>query len=98
MYDICCVPFFFSKNRLSKILFSNPFPKKRTDWEFQKYGFGFDLKNPPECRCYGFMIRFWIYPKKREIRFWIRIYGFGLSPKNAPVLHVYDKRQTSDSS
>ena len=46
MYDICCVPFLFSKNRLSKILFSNPFPKKRSDCESQKSGFGFDPKNP----------------------------------------------------
>ena len=32
---------FFSKNRLSKILFSNPFPKNRSDCESQKSGFGF---------------------------------------------------------
>ena len=48
MYGICCVPFFcFLNNRLSKILFSNPFPKKRSDCESQKSGFGFDPKNPP---------------------------------------------------
>ena len=46
MYGVCCVPFLFSKNRLSKILFSNPFPKKRSDCESQKSGFGFDPKNP----------------------------------------------------
>ena len=28
MYGICCVPFLFSKNRLSKILFFKSFPKK----------------------------------------------------------------------
>ena len=39
--------FFFSKNRLSKILFSNPFPKIRSDCESQKSGFGFNPKNPP---------------------------------------------------
>ena len=33
--------------RWSKILFSNPFPKKLSDYESQKSGFGFDLKNPP---------------------------------------------------
>ena len=32
---------------LSKILFSNPFPKEHSDCESQKSGFGFDLKNPP---------------------------------------------------
>ena len=36
-----------SENRLSKIFFSNPFPKKRSDCESQKSGFGFDPKNPP---------------------------------------------------
>ena len=36
-----------SENRLSKIFFSNPFPKKRSDCESQKSEFGFDPKNPP---------------------------------------------------
>ena len=36
MYGFWCVQFFFLKNRLSKILFSNPFPKKRSDCESQK--------------------------------------------------------------
>ena len=31
MYGICFAPFIFSKKRLSKILSSNPFPKKRSD-------------------------------------------------------------------
>ena len=39
--------FFLSKNRLSKILFSNPFPKKRWDCKSQKSGFVFDPKDPP---------------------------------------------------
>ena len=38
---------FFSKNRLSKILFSNPFPQKRSDCESQQSGFVSDPKNPP---------------------------------------------------
>ena len=42
-------PFIFSKNRLSKILFSDPFPKKHSDCGSQKSGFGFDSE-----------IRFWI--------------------------------------
>ena len=53
-------------NRLSKILFSNPFPKK---------GEVMNLKNPdldlirsilPECGYFGFMIRFWISPKNTQ--------------------------------
>ena len=38
---------FCSENRLSKILFSNPFPEKRSDCESQKSGFEFDANNPP---------------------------------------------------
>ena len=38
---------FFSKNRLSKIPFSNPFPQKRSDCESQQSGFVSDPKNPP---------------------------------------------------
>ena len=38
---------FCLENRFSKIPFSNPFPKKRSDCESQKSGFGFDPKNPP---------------------------------------------------
>ena len=38
---------FCLENCLSKILFSNPFPKEHSDCESQKSGFGFDLKNPP---------------------------------------------------
>ena len=39
--------FFFSKNRLSKILFFKTFPQKSSDCESQKSGFAFDPKNPP---------------------------------------------------
>ena len=51
IYDFCThlfrTVFLFSKNRLSKIRLSNLFPKNRSDRESQKYGFGFDPKNPP---------------------------------------------------
>ena len=49
MYGICTLRtfYFFSKNRLTKILFSNPFPYKRSDGDSQQSGFGFDLNNPP---------------------------------------------------
>ena len=46
IYDFCThlfrTVFLFSKNRLSNLL-----PKNRSDRESQKYGFGFDPKNPP---------------------------------------------------
>ena len=68
MYGICYVPF-FSKNRLSKVPSSNPFPptqKKRSDCESQKSGFGFDPKNPP-----------WVWI------LWIHDPFLDLPPKNA---------------
>ena len=34
------------EDRLTDVLFSGPFPKKRLDHESQKCGFRFDLKNP----------------------------------------------------
>jgi len=34
------------EERLTDVLFSDPFPKKRWDHESQKSGFRFDLKNP----------------------------------------------------
>ena len=79
MYGICCVPFFFSKNRLAKILFfSNPFPKKRSDCESQKSGFRFDPKNPPWMWILWIDDPFLVLPKKTqnpfldsEIRIWI---------------------------
>ena len=55
-----------------------------------------NLKNPdldliwrihPECGFYGFMIRFWICPKKRKIRLWIRKSGFGFSQKKTSLRH-----------
>ena len=59
MYHFC------SENRLSKILFSNPFPQKLSDCESQK--------STPECGFYGFMIRFWICQKKPAKS----VFGFG---------------------
>ena len=63
-----------------------------------------NLKNPdldlirrihPECRFYGFMIRFLICPQKLTIRFWIRKSGFGFGnpyldfpEKTHPNIHV----------
>ena len=57
------------ENRLSKTFFSDLVLKlKRSGGESQQSGFGFDLKNPPGVWICGFMIRFWISPKKRKIR------------------------------
>ena len=51
IYDFCThlfrTVFLFSKNRLSKLRLSNLLPKNCSDRESQKYGFGFDPKNPP---------------------------------------------------
>ena len=87
MYGICCVPFFFRKTACQiQEYFQFQIPS-------QKSAQIVNLKNPdldlirrihPECRFYGFMIRFWICLKKRKIRFWISKSGFGFSPKNAP--------------
>ena len=53
------------------------------------------LKNPDldlirsmllECGYFGFMIRFWISPKKRKIRVWIQESVFGFSHKNTPLI------------
>ena len=82
MYGIWSVPFFFfSKNRLSKILFSNPFPKKRSDCESQKSGFGFDPKNPPWVWILWIHDPFLDLPQKTqnpfldsEIRIWICVF------------------------
>ena len=49
----------------------------------------------PKSGFSGFMIRFWIYPKKLKIRFWIRKSGFGFGnpdldfpEKTYPNIHV----------
>ena len=39
--------FFFCEKPLVKNTFFKTFPKKSSDWESQKSGFGFDPKNPP---------------------------------------------------
>ena len=67
MYSICCAPFLFGKP-LAKNIFSNPFPKKRSVCESQKSGFGLIPRIHPECGFYGFVIRFWIFPKKPTLK------------------------------
>ena len=69
---------------MSKILFSNPFPKKRSDRNLENLDLYLIRRIHPESGFYEFMIRFWICPKKTqnpfldsEIRFWIRKSGFG---------------------
>ena len=69
IYSICCEPFLFGKPLVKNIFFKS-FPPKNAQIV--------NLKNPdldlirrihPEN--HGFMIRFWICPKKHKIRFWI---------------------------
>ena len=67
MYGICCAPFLFGKP-LAKNIFSNPFPKKCSVCESQKSGFGLIPRIHPECGFYGFVIRFWIFPKNPPLR------------------------------
>ena len=76
---------FCSENRLSKILFSNPFPEKRSDCESQKSGFEFDAKNPP-----GVWI-LWIHDPFLDSE----TDGSGFFPKNAP--NVAPTLQRSDA-
>ena len=49
IYGVCCVPFLFG-NPFVKSAFFKSLPKKRSDCESQKTGFGSDLKNPPRVR------------------------------------------------
>ena len=67
MYGICCAPVLFGKP-LAKNIFSNPFPKKCSVCESQKSGFGLIPRIHPECGFYGFVIRFWIFPKKPTLK------------------------------
>ena len=90
-------PFFWRKTACQKY-FSNPFPKKRSDCESQKSGFGFDPKNPPWVRNFFFLDM----PQNTqnpfldsEIRIWIRKSGFGFGnpyldfpEKTHPYIHV----------
>ena len=95
-------PFFFCEKPLVKNTFFKSFPKKTSDFESQKSGFGFDPTNPPrECIL-------WIHdpflnmPKKTqnlfldsEIRIWIwkSVFGFenpylDFPEKTHPNIHV----------
>ena len=56
--------FFFSKNRLAKILFLKPFPKKARIGNLKNPDLDLIRKIHPECGFYGFMIQIWIFPKK----------------------------------
>ena len=87
MYGICCVPIFSGK---TVVKIQEYFQVQILS---QKNAQIANLKNPdldlirrihPECGFYGFMICFWICPKKRKMRFWISKSGFGFSQKNAP--------------
>ena len=80
MYGICTLRtfYFFSKNRLTKILFSNPFPKnaqivnlKNPDLDLIRRVWILWIHDPfldlPKKRQNSFLdseIRIWIFPKK----------------------------------
>ena len=69
---------FFSRKTACQKYFSNPFPKKRSDCESQKSGFGFYPKNPPWVWILWIHDPFLDMPKNTqnpfldsEIRIWI---------------------------
>ena len=85
MYGICRVPFLFRKP-LVKITFFKSFAKKTLRLWISKIQIWIwsEESTQLECGFYGFMIRFWICPKKRKIRFWIPNSRFGFSKKTHP--------------
>ena len=58
-----------SENRPSKIFFSNPFQKNAQIVNHKNPDLDLIRRIHPEN--HGFMIRFWICPKKHKIRLWI---------------------------
>ena len=84
MYGICCTPFLFAKPLVKNTFFQILSQKNRSDCECQKFGFGFDPKNPPSILWIhdpfldlpkktqnpflNSEIRIWIFPKKRTRR------------------------------
>ena len=78
MYGFRRVPFLFSKNRLSKILFQILSQKDAQIVNLQNPDLDLIRRIRPESGFNGFMSRFWIFPKKTqnpfldsEIRIWI---------------------------
>ena len=65
IYGICCVPFLFG-NPLVKSTFFKSLPKKRSDCESQKTGFGFDSKNPLRERILWIHDPFLVFPQKTQ--------------------------------
>ena len=80
---------FWSEKRLQlfQILFAPPppSPQNHSDWDFQNPVFDLIRRIHKESVFNGFMIRFWICPKKRKIQFWIRKSWFWFSPKKRTV-------------
>ena len=91
-YGICCAPFLFGKP-LVKNTFFKSFPKKRSDCECQKSGFGFDPKNPLRVWILWIHDPFLNLPKKTqnpflnsEIRIWI--FPQKTHPQSLGILHA----------
>ena len=74
---------------LSDVLFSDPFPEKRSDHESKNSRIRFDLRNPLK------VIRFWIFVKKRKTRFRNQESGFGFSPKKPTLILIFVQFMTS---
>ena len=87
MQDICYVPFFLEKPLVKSTFFKSFPPKNVQIVNLKNLDLDLIRRIHPECGFYGFMIRLWICPKKRKIRFWIRKYGFGFFQKNAPTVY-----------
>ena len=93
---VTVVSTFVPENRLPKVLFSNPLPKKRSSGESQKSGFRFDLKNLPGVWILWIHDPFLDFKKKTQNPFLdseIRIWIFP-KKKNAPSVtrHFYSKK------
>ena len=78
MYCTCCVPLFFGKPLVKNTFYKSFPPKKRSDYESPKSGFGFDPKNPPRVWILWIYDSFLDLPPKTqnpfldsEIRIWI---------------------------
>ena len=72
IYGVCCVPFLFG-NPFVKSAFFKSLPKKRSDCESQKTGFGSDLKNPPRVRILWIHDPFLVSPPENAKS----VFGFG---------------------
>ena len=74
-------------NRSSKILFSNPFQKKRWSDESQKSGFRFNPKYPPRVWIVWIHDQFLDFAKKTQNTFLDSRIRFRIFPQNPPLVY-----------